>query len=103
MHSSTNHQKIGTLLGLASVCTAAWATGSEMAGIALAVRLFPFMAAFVLIAAVLVVYLFLPKSWPVVKRWAVAAAVGPFLIGVVVLVASGAGLLQLQLAKLLLP
>jgi hypothetical protein len=40
-----------------------------MEGIALAVRLLPFLAAFVLVTAVVVVYLLSPKSWPRVKRW----------------------------------
>jgi hypothetical protein len=55
----THLPQIGTLLGLANACTAAWATGREMAGIALAMQLFPFMAAFAVVAIVLAVYLFL--------------------------------------------
>lgn len=99
----TSLPRICTLILLASICPAAWATGREMEGIALAVRLLPFLAAFVLVTAVVVVYLLSPKSWPRVKRWVVAAVVGPAVVVVLILVSVGANLLRLQLARMLLP
>ena len=74
-----------------------------MAGLALVVPLLAFMAAATLVAIVWMVSLLLPKSWPGAKRWLVASAIGPSVFGILVLIASGPGLLQAQLAKVLLP
>lgn len=45
----------------------------------------------------------LPRSWPKAQRWAVALVAAPSGLAVLVLLTSGPGFLQQQLARLLLP
>lgn len=45
----------------------------------------------------------LPGSWPKAKRWIVALVVAPSTLGLLVLLVSGPGFLQQQLARVLLP
>ena len=49
------------------------------------------------------VHFLLPKSWTDPQRWIVALVTAPSILGLLVLATSGPGLLQEQLAKILLP
>lgn len=88
---------------LAAVSTTSLAADG---GAPLAVFVVPLVivvAGAVLFALAWLLHLALPRSWPKAQRWAVALVAAPSGLAVLVLLTSGPGFLQQQLARLLLP
>jgi hypothetical protein len=74
-------------------------TGSEMAGFVLVVPILIGTALFSFTLLAWLFYLSLPRSWSRQKRVIVALVVAPLALGLLVLLASVPGLLQLALAR----
>jgi hypothetical protein len=77
-------------------------TGSEMAGFVLVVPILIGTALFSFTLLAWLFYLSLPRSWSRQKRVIVALVVAPLALGLLVLLASVPGLLQLALVRHLL-
>lgn len=80
-------------------CLPAHATGSEMAGLALAVPLLLALAVIALGASMWVAHRLLPTGWPQRKRWMVAAVIAPLALVALVVAMTGLNLLKMLIAR----
>lgn len=80
-------------------CLPAHATGSEMAGLALAVPLLLALAVIALGAFTWIAHRLLPTGWPKRKRWMVAAVIAPLALVALVVAMTGLNLLKMLFAR----
>ncbi len=77
----------------------AYATGSELAGLALAMPLLLALAVVGLGAFAWIAHRLLPAGWPRRRRWMVAAVIAPLALMVLVAAMTGLNLLEMLIAR----
>ena len=90
-------------MALTNAPTLALASGDGATGLAVVLPLVLVVGGVTLAALAWLVHFVLPKSWSDPQRWIVALVTAPSILGLLVLLASGPGLLQEQLSRFLLP